>query len=140
MVKYYELAWEPIFAWKLSFICFEFTFRKMYRRRISSGNLGLRSPNHSSSKISLRLFHESTNPASTTQNHSNLIINSISQDFLDFTTFEYLTLIPKIAILEFLEKKLTKKISNFILVKLAFLVNVVFFFTKILTSKKNNNF
>ena len=88
----------------------------MYRRRISSGNLGLRSPNHHSSKISLRLFHESTNPASTTQNHSNSIINSISQDFLDFTTFEYETLIPKMAILEFLEKKFTKKVNNFILV------------------------
>ena len=41
--------------------------------KLSSGNLWLRSPNHRSSKISLRLFHESTNPASTTQNLSNLI-------------------------------------------------------------------
>ena len=74
----------------------------MFRRRISSGNLGLRSLNHRSSKISLRLFHESTNPVSTTQNHSNLINQLYSQDFIDFTTFEYQTLIPKMAILVFL--------------------------------------
>ena len=63
-------------------ICFEYTFRKMYMRRISSGNLGLTSPNHRSSKISLRLFHESTNPASTTQNHSNLIIQLVFPGFI----------------------------------------------------------
>ena len=85
------------------FKCYDYTFRKMYRRRISSGNLGLRFPNHRLSKISLRLFHESTNPASTTQNLSNLISQLNFPGFIiDFTTFEYQTLIPKMAILVFL--------------------------------------
>ena len=92
-----QLDWLCTTLNNLIFSCFVYTFRKMYRRKISSGNLWLRSPNHRSSKISLRLFHESTNPASTTQNHSNSI-NQLNFPgfYIDFITLEYQTLIPYI--------------------------------------------
>ena len=56
------------------YVCYEYTFRKCIGVEFLLETWGLGFPPIVYPRFLLRLFHESTNPASKTLNHSNLII------------------------------------------------------------------